>query len=714
MYSKWGLMDHARRVFDEIPQPDVVSWNTMINGYVSSGSDSLAFDWFLKMVSCGVVPDEFGSSAVLKACSGLGDVCGGARVHCVAIKSGICGSAFVGCGLVEFYAGFGFYEDSMRVFDEMVFKDVVLVNAVIGVQAKIGHLGGAFLNFRWMLSSSMAPARASFVNLMMAVINGSCGDFRPGEQVHGLVVKSGFEGDGVIENSLVRMYTSCGSVGGGFDLLVHSGSNNLMSWTTLISGCADLGCFREAMEAFCWIFGEAFSVDSVLISCILGVSAVARCIGFGTQGHSIVLKNGYETDICVMNSLMDMYAKCSSMMDAMKIFQQISNYRDLFSWTIVISGNVRNGFQMEALLSFKQMRKEGVTLDASVCCSILMGCTDMQPIRNGEQIHCYVIKSGCQTDVLVQTALLSLYANHGNLESVYELFQKMNAQDVVSWTALISGSSKVGCDEIALLWLLEMLWEGVMPNQFTLTSALASSARLTATELGRSLHSRIIKTGFKEDKFIGCALIDMYSKCGIIEDAVAYFNEIPKQDVALWNSVLAGHAHNGNVLELLNTFEDMQLHKMNPDELSFLALLSGCSHGGHVDMAVQYYMLMKDEYGIVPKKEHHSCIIDALGRAGLFRDALLIIERLGFDPGPEVLRTLINSCIVHRHIRLGLSVAAKMVVLGATDASSYVLLAKLYAVNGRWNDARNTREAMDRSCSKGKKVGRSWIESKCY
>ncbi|KAK1299335.1 Pentatricopeptide repeat-containing protein [Acorus calamus] len=269
MYSKWGLMDHARRVFDEIPQPDVVSWNTMINGYFSSGSDSLSFDWFLKMVSCGVVPDEFGSSAVLKACSGLGDVCGGARVHCVAIKSGICGSAFVGCGLVEFYAGFGFYEDSMRIFDEMDFKDVVLVNAVIGVQAKIGHIGGAFLNFRWMLSSSMAPARASFVNLMMAVINGSCGDLRPGEQVHGLVVKSGFEGDGVIENSLVRMYTSCGSVDGGFDLLVHSGSNNLMSWTTLISGCADHGCFRVAMEAFCWIFGEAFSVDCVLILAFL-------------------------------------------------------------------------------------------------------------------------------------------------------------------------------------------------------------------------------------------------------------------------------------------------------------------------------------------------------------------------------------------------------------------------------------------------------------
>ncbi|XP_077252030.1 pentatricopeptide repeat-containing protein At4g39530-like [Tasmannia lanceolata] len=701
-------MKDALQVFDEIPQPDVVSWNTMIGGYFVCGFGLDAFICYQNMLFCGVVPDKLSFTSVLKGCTNLGNIGKGLQVHCNLIKLGLGDNVFVGSALVEFYAEFHCFDESAKVFNSLEFKDIVLINAMIGVHTKNGNSKEAFANLREILSSSLVPTRATFVNVLSGIDGYEI--LRGGVQIHGLIIKFGFEDDGVIENSLVGMYSSCDAMDDAFDLLVYLGSKNIMSWTTLINGYAIHACFQDAMDAFYWIYHEAMVIDDVLLACILSVSAVSESLDLGTQIHSVALQIGCESDICVREALMDMYAKCSTMEDTRKIFEQISHHRDLVLWTTLISGNVHNGFSVEALRNFYQMQKEGINPDLVVCISVLMGCIDLKAIDHGKQIHAYTIKFGCNADISVQTTLLSLYSECGNINSTLKLFGKISSHDVTSWTALISGYAKLGYSENALALLIKMLEEGFKPNHFTLATALAACSKLTATETGKLLHSYSLKIGLENDKFVGTALIDMYSKCGSIENSVSYFMGTSKSDIVLWNALLSGHAHHGNGLEVLKAFDEMKNYGVKPDEITFLAVLSGCSHGNLVDRAVHYFFMMHD-YGVSPEKEHYACVIDGLGRSGLFREAVEFIEGMGFEPGIVVLRTLLSSCIVHRHIQLGLAVVAKLVELGDNDTATYVLLSNLYAADGRWEDARKVREVMEKF-SRGKKVGMSWIEVK--
>ncbi|KAG9443271.1 hypothetical protein H6P81_014611 [Aristolochia fimbriata] len=706
MYSKCLCMVHACKVFDEIGHPDIVSWNTVICGYVLLGSTVLALRWLRKMMMSGVLPDRVTLTGVLKCCINDRDFGFGLQSHLLSIKVGLGSDAFVGSGLVEFYAHFNHLDELRKVCSGLVYKDSVFVNTMIGVFAKIGNLAEAIENFNWMLASSLAPTRASFVNLLSAV--DSYDAQKEGMQIHGLVIKFGFEGDGCVENSLVGMYANCDAMGHAFDLLIYKGSCNLMSWTTLIDGYASCGFFQDAIELFCVVYNEFSIIDSVLLACILGISATSECSYLGTQVHSIAVRTGFDSDPCVMDALMDMYAKCLCMEDTLKIFHQGDVCHSLFSWSTVISGFVHNGYPNEALTSFCKMRGEGVDPDSVACISTLRACTSLHSVDQGKKIHAFIVKCGFQSDVSVQTAVLSLYVECGNPSCLRKVFEQMHKRDVISWTALISGYTKLGYHEEAIKSLIKMLQEEIKPNRFTFASTLATCTKLTATETGESIHTLIIKCGFETNVIVGSALIDMYSKCGKLGSAIKYFKEMPKTDIIMWNALLAGYAQHGYCLEVLGAFEQMQICGVEPDWVTFLAVLAGCSHGGFAAEAIKYFILMREKYQIYPMREHYSCMVDVLGRAGMFKEAVEFIDGMDVEPDVVILRTLLSSCVVHGCIQLGLAVAAKLIVSGKCETGAYVLFSNLLSVGERWNDAKKVREVMETSCLEGKMVGRSW------
>ncbi|KAF8411968.1 hypothetical protein HHK36_004526 [Tetracentron sinense] len=430
--------------------------------------------------------------------------------------------------------------------------------------------------------------------------NTMIGDIAGGSQVHGLLIKFDL-GDNI--NTMIGIYAKTRNLKeafGNFRLILSASSvptrvtctrlfsaissKNVMSWTTLISGYSIHVCFQEAMDVFSWI---------------------------------------YHDDMVVIDE---------------KMFRQIDDKQNMLFWTTVISGNVHNGFPTEALENFSEMLKEGVKPDTIACVSVVTGCVDLETIEQGELIHAYVTKSESGSNISIQTALILLYANCGCFCFAVKLFEKMMEHDVVSFTALISGHLKFGYSEEALLWL-----------------------------------------------------------CGAIDDAVNYFNWTQKHDTVVWNSMLAGHAHHGNSKEVLKAFDEKQKHGMNPDAITFLSVLSGCSHGNLLDrVMIGYFVLMHDEYVISPMMEHFAVVVDALGRAGLFHEAVKFVEGMDSEAWIVVLRSLLSCCILHGSTQLGLPVVANIMERREDDAATYVLLSKLYAIDGRWDDARKVREVMER------------------
>lgn len=250
---------------------------------------------------------------------------------------------------------------------------------------------------------------------------------------------------------------------------------------------------------------------------------------------------------------------------------------------------------------------------------------------------------------------------------------------------------------------------GIEPDEYTFTSILSTCASLASLEQGKQIHAHVVKNMFGSDVFVGSALVDMYAKCGSIDDAQKVFYEMPDQNVVSWNTIIVGCARHGCVKMAQDFFHQMQRAGIKPDHVTFVGILSVCSHAGLVDEGFDYFDYMTNYCRIAPRLEHYTCIIDLLGRAGRLDEAEYLITKAPFEPNALVWRTLLGACRTHGNIDLGRLAAENLLKLEPQDAMTYVLLSNIYAAAGRWDDVSNLREIMKYRGVK-KEPGCSWIE----
>ncbi|XP_031489822.1 pentatricopeptide repeat-containing protein At4g39530-like [Nymphaea colorata] len=709
MYIEFGCINDACQLFDEMPQRDAVSWNTMICGLVRHGLNTSAFTYFRSVIRSGrLKPDGISYSSVLRACNGFGGYGEGLMVHCMLIKQGFEENLCIGSSLVDFYTRCHESDEAIKVFDRLVEKDTVLINTMISLHIRNGDFGQALMKFRQIMSNSWIPTRVSFTSLLNIFNTHERVKF-VGMSIHGLIIKFGLEGNDMVQNGLVVMYATPHNFENAVSLLYQSGTLNPLSSTSLIAGYISYGCFDEAMVLFWQLHSEGVEKDSIMLSCVLNACSRAGCIQLGTQIHSLTVRLGHNSDSCVCDSLVSMYGSSSFINHAEQVFYEVNGLHDILSWTVLLSVYVQNELPMEALKIFYEMQNDGVKPDSVACINVLGGYNNLGDVDHFKKIHGYIIKSGCTCEEFVETSLLHLYADAGYLDFAFQLFYEMAVHDVVSWSALISSCTDLGYGDVALLLLVEMMRQGVKPNEFTFASTLCACTKVASFQTGRSLHGQIVKTGLKGSKIVDSSVIDLYAKCGSMSDVKCFFEETEKNDVVIWNSVIGGYAYHGNGTEVLKSFHEMSyLHGIEPDQITFLAVLSGCSHNGLIENVSKVFVDMVDEYKIEPRQEHFACVIGAFGRAGMFRVALEFLKKIRKEPEITVLRTLLSCCSLHGNHQLGLAVAGKIFKTCQDDNTSYVLLSGIYARIGRWKEAENVREVMKRRFV-AKDAGRSWI-----
>lgn len=374
-------------------------------------------------------------------------------------------------------------------------------------------------------------------------------------------------------------------------------------------------------------------------------------------------------------------------------------------------GYVHNECCEEALKLFSQMQITCLKPDNVTIVSILSACTYQRVIEQGKQVHAHILKTGLEIDVSVGTALLTMYAECRSTDDAQKVFSKLHLRDFVSWSAMIAGYAQQGFGEESLKLFCQMQQAGMKPNQFIFASVLMACASLASLEQGTSIHGQIIKFGLLLDVFIGSALIDMYSKCGTIEYAKLVFDKMSQVDIVLWNSMIAGYCHHGHGSEALQLFKQMQHDSIQPDHITFVGVLSACSHVGLVDDGCYYFDSMSREHGITPRMEHYACMVDLFGRAGLLNEAVNFIKIMPFRPGTVVFRTLLGACRTYGNIELGKHAAECLLENNPEDVATYVLLSNIYAAAGSWDEAVKVRRTMK---DKGliKDPGSSWIEVK--
>lgn len=312
-------------------------------------------------------------------------------------------------------------------------------------------------------------------------------------------------------------------------------------------------------------------------------------------------------------------------------------------------------------------------------------------------------------DLVSWNSMIDVYAKVGELVAARQLFDSMPMKNVISWSIMIDGYAQHGNPNEALGLFRQMLCQGVRPDSVSVMGAISACAQLGALDQGRWIHLYIKRTGITMDIVVETALVDMYMKCGSLDEARSLFYCMSKRNVISYNVMIVGLGMNGFGEEALECFAQMEREGIPKDDLIFLGVLTACSHAGLITKGFRIFHTMKEDYKIEPKLEHFSCLVDLLSRAGQLEQTLNIIDSMPMKPNSALWGTLLMACRTHQNVALAEVVVKRLVELKADDSGVYVLLSNIYADVGMWNDVLRLRELVKNRKMK-KEIGSSIIE----
>eukprot|EP01018_Ginkgo_biloba_P001138 Gb_18436 [translate_table: standard] len=545
---------------------------------------------------------------------------------------------------------------------------------------------------------------------VLASVLQACASLRAlerGKELHAKSIKMFSDIDPSVENALLAMYAKCGNVEDALLVFDRMPEHTVVSWNMMTTAYLQNGLPEEAVKMFCRLRRVGLKPNQYIFSNVLRSCTELGDLLLGKQVHVQTIKNGFDSDVSSGSALVTIYAKFGRVEDARTVFDNMQK-PDAVSWTVMLAGYAQNGHGEAALKLFCQMQWEAMKTDQFILSSVLSACASLPAIKCGKEVHNQVIKTAWVLDVTIGNSLVTMYAKCGLIQAARRVFDKMSKRNVVSWTAMIVGYVQNGHSEEALKLYVELQCARLKPNQFTFASLLSACATLACLELGKEVHAHVIKNGLESDVSVGNSLITMYAKCGSIEDAREVFDRMPQLNVVSWNAMITGYSFHGNAKEGLKLFNKMQESGMKPNDSTFIGVLTACSHVGQVKQGFHFFDSMSEDYGIHPQKEHYSCIVDLLGRAGRLYEAEEYINKMPFEPDALVWRSLLSACRIHSNAELGKHAAERILELEPQNAASYVLLSNIYAAVGRWDDKTRVRKMMeDRGVQK--EPGSSWI-----
>lgn len=696
----------ADDVFAKIPQRDALSHNHLLFDLSRSNRNQEALKLFISLRRSCLPVDESTFSCVLKVCASLFDYVFGKQLHCECVKFGFVEDVSVGTSLVSMYMRTGNVDDAMRVFYEMNKRNVALWTSLLSGFAKNGMNDKALNLFFKMQIYGIEPNPLTFATVFGVLA--SEGMLEIGKQVHAVVLKKGFQYTTFVCNSLINMYSKSGMIKNATTVFDKTVEKDAVSWNSMIAGYVTNGLDIKALQLFYQMRVAGIKLTESVFVTVTKICANLGELSFSRQIHCHALKGGFGCTHNMETALMVAYSKCNEMNDAFRLFSTMHGIRNVVSWTAMITGYLLNGEARQATSLFCQMVREGVQPNHFTYSIILKGHPFISPF----QIHAQVIKTNYDKLPSVGSALLDSYVRLGNLPEAAKVFELIEEEDIVAWSAMLAAYAQAGNIDEAIRIFLHLAKERVKPNEYTFSSVIHACAAPTASvEQGKQFHASSIKAGHSNALCVSSALVTMYAKRGNIEAANEVFKRQEERDLVSWNSMLSGYAQHGQAKKALKIFEELQRQNIKMDGVTFIGVLTACTHSGLVEEGENYFNMMLKYYHIDPTMQHYSCMVDLFGRAGKLEKAADFVREMPFPAGPTVWRTLLSACRVHRNVEIGKLAAENLISLEPHDSAAYVLLSNLYAVTGNWRERAKVRKLMD-DRNVRKEAGYSWIEVK--
>ncbi|KAL9677245.1 hypothetical protein QQ045_005473 [Rhodiola kirilowii] len=537
------------------------------------------------------------------------------------------------------------------------------------------------------------------------------GDLSSGKLILTHLVKLGGGGYGFtsIWNKVVALWCKWGEVDFARFVFDEMPMRNTVSYNTLISAYVRGKCdVFEAFRIYLRMVDEDVKPNHITFAALIGACGDEVSVRLLEVFHGLVVKLGLSGNEYVGSSIVDRYTKQRRLEDALKAFDEIAE-ADLVSWNILIDGCARSSSTDQAFCIFRRILLENVEFDEFTLTSVVKTCAEPKDMNSGMQIHCCAVKVGFSGSTAISNSLITMYAKcERGMKAALKVFEEIQVGNVISWTAIIAGLMQDKLYKEAINLYKRMLTSGVDENQFTLASIIPAIGNLANLEQGRQIHARAAKSRSGSDVTVNNALIDMYSKCGNLDDARLVFETMGNHDTVTCTTMITALGQHGMVNEALEILKAMNVEKLRPDNVTFLSCLSACSHSGLLDEGIALFRNMADVYSMKPRKEHFSCVVDMLGRAGRLSEAEMFIYDMGLELDVLVWEPLLGACRLHEEMTIGERSAKKIMELRPEWHGPYVLLSDMYAAKGLWKDKGLVRQKLAVRGMK-KEPGGSWI-----
>ncbi|KAF8379417.1 hypothetical protein HHK36_028852 [Tetracentron sinense] len=545
----------------------------------------------------------------------------------------------------------------------------------------------------------------------MDLLKNHCTTMKKTKQAHAVLLRNHLFDENVAVSKLISFLalSELGDLNYARKIFIQIENPDMFIWNTMIRGHAKSHSPFEAISFYYFMIQSGVAPDNFTYPFVLMACARFPKLELGRRFHGEIVRIGLESDVFVLNSLIQMYANCGSFDAARRLFDE-NPLRDVVTWNVMIGAYINRGLYEQAFTWFEEMIQfYNIRPDAVTMLSLVSACTQLGNLERGRLLHSYSKELNLDKNLRVANAFLNMYCKCGDLESAEEIFYRLPERDVLTWTSMLSGLANSGYFQESLGLFRQMQCEKIRPDEVTLVSVLSACAQTGALEQGKYIHLFIDKYKVNCDIVLKTALVDMYAKCGNIDFALQVFNKMRVRNVFTWNAIIGGLAMHGHGLQAILLFEQMKVDAVMPDDVTFIGLFCACSHVGLVNEGLKMFRAMKERFQIEPRMEHYGCMVDLLCRARLVDDALTFIENMPIKANSVLWATLLGACRIGGHFELAEKVGKRVIELEPDSCGRYVQLSNLYAGACQWDNALKIRNQMK---SKGieKTPGCTWIE----
>lgn len=735
-------------------------------GYAQQGQGEKALQLYHRMQNEGLDGDSRTFVSALQACAHLAEnkdtvlsdgqmarskaLIEGRAIHAEARKKGFESHAYVGSTLIRMYGKCGSVADAREVFNRLSRRDVVSYTAMLATYLQHDLAEVALEVFGQMHKEGVNPDARTFVTVIQAcctlaeeeqyVGGGHMVKRRSldqGKAIHAEASMMGFVSNVFVGSALVSFYGKYGSIAEAqfvFDGLLQP---NVVSWNALsvayvqhgqpdkalqfyedmLELCADVDdrTFVTALQA-CGLLADG--EDDSLVD---GKAAKVRALQLGRTLHAEVRRKGYDVDHFVGNALVSVYGKCGSVVNAQEVFDGMLQ-PDVVSWNAMLGAFTQQRLAEEGLRLYSCM--EGISPSnrtfvlALQLCSILAEREEdlyadertykLDSLHKGKLLHAEAWRNGFASDAFVGSAVVCMYGKCGSLVDAESVFDILPLRDVVAWNAMLAAYVHHAQGSQALLLYAQMLEDDVSPDLATYMCVLQACGSAGALDTCVEIHHHVVSSGIDSVILVANTLISAYGKCASMLNAQLVFDALPKPDVVSWNALMAGYAEEGNSDSVLKCYDKMQLANVIPNEVTFLSLLSACSHAGMVNKGLECFKSM-GSYSITASIEHYVTMVDLLGRAGNFTMVEDLLQKMPVQPNLTLWLCLLSACRKHGNVDLGRYAFDYAISLQPKQAAAYDMMSHIYAHAGLWDLAGEVDELRQR-LGAWKTPGQTWIE----